>query len=60
MHGPQAKQEARKAAEGVGADFPVFWTDSSAWEAVTAIDQIQPSVRPTSQAKIQEAKVRGR
>ena len=46
-----------EAAEGVGATFPVLTTALDTYDAVTAIAQIQPSIRPTSKAKIQEAKV---
>ena len=34
-------------------------TDHNTYDAVTAIAKIQPSIRPTSKAKIQEAKVGG-
>ena len=32
-------------------------TKHNTWEAVTAIDRIQPSIRPTSAAKIKASKV---
>ena len=32
-------------------------TKFGTWDTITAIDRIQPSIRPTSAAKIKEAKV---
>ena len=55
----QAKHAALKDQEDAGlvAFFPVMLTDNNTWDAVTAVSRIQPSIRPTSKVKIQEAKV---
>lgn len=55
----QAKHATLKDQEDAGlvAIFPVLSTDNNTWDAVTAASRIQPSIRPTSKAKIQEAKV---
>ncbi len=55
----QAKHTALKEQEDAGlvAFFPVMSSDNNTWDAVTAISRIQPSIRPTSKAKIEEAKV---
>ena len=55
----QAKRLPHTAVEqtGITAAFPVMSTKHGAWETVTAIDRIQPSIRPTSAAKIKESKV---
>lgn len=55
----QAKHATLKDQEDAGlvAFFPVLSTDNNTWDAVTAASRIQPSIRPTSKAKIQEAKV---
>ena len=57
--GLQAKRAAHAAIEetGVTAAFPIMATKHNTWEAVTAIDRIQPSIRPTSAAKIKASKV---
>ncbi|CAL8464970.1 g4505 [Coccomyxa elongata] len=54
----QAKHTALKEQEDAGlvAFFPVMSSDNNTWDAVTAISRIQPSIRPTSKAKIEEAK----
>lgn len=58
--GVQAKHAALKEQEDAGlvAFFPVMSSDHNTWDAVTAIGRIQPSIRPTSRAKIEEAKAR--
>lgn len=55
----QAKHAAQRSreAEGVVTFFPVMACDQSTWDTITAINRIQPSMRPTSKAKIQKAKV---
>jgi BioD-like phosphotransacetylase family protein len=62
MTAAQAKHSALKDQEDAGlvAFFPVMSSDCNTWDAVTAVSRIQPSIRPTSKAKIQEAKVRPR
>ncbi|BDA50565.1 phosphate acetyltransferase [Coccomyxa sp. Obi] len=54
----QAKHMVSKEQEDAGLVpfFPVMSTDNCTWDAVTAISSIQPSIRPTSKAKIEEAK----
>ena len=55
----QAKRAPHAAIEDTGftAAFPVMSTKFGTWDTITAIDRIQPSIRPTSVAKIKEAKV---
>ena len=55
----QAKRAPHAAIEeaGVTTAFPIMATKHNTWEAVTAIDRIQPSIRPTSAAKIKASKV---
>ena len=55
----QAKRLPHAAVEqtGITAAFPVMSTKHNAWDTVTAISSIQPSIRPTSVAKIKESKV---
>ena len=57
MRGQAMHAAHMEAAEGVGATFPVMSTNHNTYDAVTAIAKIQPSIRPTSKAKIHEAKV---
>ena len=56
----QAKRAADAAIEetGITTAFPIMATRHNTWEAVTAIDRIQPSMRPTSAAKIKASKVK--
>ena len=58
--GMQAKRAPHAAIEetGVTAAFPIMSTNYNTWDTVTAIARIQPSIRPTSAAKIKASKVR--
>ncbi|CAK0787083.1 hypothetical protein CVIRNUC_010299 [Coccomyxa viridis] len=58
QHILDAKRAPHAAIEDTGftAAFPVMSTKFGTWDTITAIDRIQPSIRPTSVAKIKEAK----